>query len=182
MKENQPIPSAVADGLVSAKFGICIKRIDKTVLFQNPCSIAYCGNVVGTVCKTGCLEFYVESVHKHLNIGTQFFTNQKMHGGMHDVLLINDGNFLTTVFYPHELDQSELLRSLTEFGLTERELEVLFLMIKGITNETIEKKLFIAKQTLKTHINNIYKKLPGEVQSTVLKKRGGNQSQNETKI
>ncbi len=171
---GQPMISPSLGGQLSAKFGLCIKRIDKTVLFQNACSLSCCGNVVGEVCEKGCLEFYVEGNNKILNVGTQFFANQKMHGGVYDVLLINDGEFLTTVFYPHELEQNDILRILTEYKLSPREMEVLALMIKGMTNDEIEKKLFIAKQTLKTHINKIYKKLPDNIHSIVLQKRRKN--------
>ncbi len=43
--------------------------------------------------------------------------------------------------------------------LTEREKEVLKLILKGLKNKEIGEKLFISEQTVKTHINNIFKKL-----------------------
>ncbi len=44
-------------------------------------------------------------------------------------------------------------------GLTERELEVLKLVILGYNNKTIGKKLFITNHTVKAHLTQIYKKL-----------------------
>jgi len=43
--------------------------------------------------------------------------------------------------------------------LTERELEVLRLLAKGIRNEAIAEQLFISQQTVQTHVRNILAKL-----------------------
>jgi DNA-binding CsgD family transcriptional regulator len=45
------------------------------------------------------------------------------------------------------------------YGLTERQKEVYDLIIAGKTNKEIMTKLFIEQSTLKSHINQIYKKL-----------------------
>ena len=47
--------------------------------------------------------------------------------------------------------------------LSERELEVLQLIVDGMSNRGIAEKLIIGEGTVKTHINNIYSKL--DVQS-----------------
>ena len=44
-------------------------------------------------------------------------------------------------------------------GLTERQREVYDLILLGMTNKEIMSKLFIEQSTLKSHINQIYKKL-----------------------
>ncbi len=43
--------------------------------------------------------------------------------------------------------------------LTKRELEILHLVAKGLSNEEIGKKVFISGKTVKTHIRNIFDKL-----------------------
>lgn len=43
--------------------------------------------------------------------------------------------------------------------LSKRELEIISLVAHGLTNETISKKLFISKQTVKIHLNHIFHKL-----------------------
>jgi DNA-binding NarL/FixJ family response regulator len=43
--------------------------------------------------------------------------------------------------------------------LSERELEVLALLASGKTNAEIAKDLFVAVGTVKSHVNNIYRKV-----------------------
>ncbi len=44
-------------------------------------------------------------------------------------------------------------------NFTEREKEVLFLLLKGLNNKEISKRLFISNHTTKAHVASIYKKL-----------------------
>ena len=43
--------------------------------------------------------------------------------------------------------------------LTEREKEVLFLLVTGLPNKSLAKRLFVSSTTIKTHTLNIYKKM-----------------------
>jgi DNA-binding NarL/FixJ family response regulator len=43
--------------------------------------------------------------------------------------------------------------------LTEREAEVLELIARGRANKRIARELFVALSTVKTHVNNLYRKL-----------------------
>ena len=44
-------------------------------------------------------------------------------------------------------------------GLTDRELEILQLMVDGLSNPDIAKKLFVSRSTVKFHVSNILMKL-----------------------
>ncbi len=44
-------------------------------------------------------------------------------------------------------------------GLTERELEVLRAVARGLANQAISSELWITEQTVKFHLTNIYRKL-----------------------
>jgi NarL family two-component system response regulator LiaR len=48
---------------------------------------------------------------------------------------------------------------MTSFGLSERELDVLISMSKGLLYKEIADKLFISSNTVKNHLKSIYKKL-----------------------
>jgi len=54
-----------------------------------------------------------------------------------------------------EIDQNQI----EKLGISNRELEVLDLMAKGLTNEQSGDKLFISLNTVKTHTSNIFLKL-----------------------
>ncbi len=56
------------------------------------------------------------------------------------------------------------------FGLTEREREVLGLMVRGLSNQRITEDLHISIATIKTHINRIYGKLGVKNRMEALKK------------
>ena len=45
------------------------------------------------------------------------------------------------------------------YGLTERELEVLSLIVEGLTNPEIADRLIISRATAKTHVHSILQKL-----------------------
>jgi DNA-binding NarL/FixJ family response regulator len=44
-------------------------------------------------------------------------------------------------------------------GLTNRELEILSAVSRGLSNRTVAKELFLSDQTVKFHLHNIYRKL-----------------------
>jgi DNA-binding NarL/FixJ family response regulator len=47
----------------------------------------------------------------------------------------------------------------SEFGVTARELAILKALARGLSNQAIGKELFVAEQTVKFHLTNIYRKL-----------------------
>jgi len=56
-------------------------------------------------------------------------------------------------------DYNTLTRLKAEFGLTQREAEILELIALGFTNAELSEKLFVSENTIKYHIKNIYIKL-----------------------
>ena len=67
-------------------------------------------------------------------------------------------------------NKNEVKKSSALLGLTQREKEILKLVINGDTNLQIAKKLYVREITVKTHLNNIYRKLgvKTRVQATIL--------------
>lgn len=48
---------------------------------------------------------------------------------------------------------------LSEAGLTERELAMLKAVARGLSNKAISKEFWVSEQTVKFHLNNVYRKL-----------------------
>ncbi|EKQ66747.1 response regulator containing a CheY-like receiver domain and an HTH DNA-binding domain [Leptolyngbyaceae cyanobacterium JSC-12] len=71
--------------------------------------------------------------------------------------------------------QPEMEQMLGETPLTERELEILQLIVDGCSNAAIAEKLFISVGTVKTHVRNILNKLCADdrTQAAVLALRSG---------
>lgn len=58
-----------------------------------------------------------------------------------------------------EDERSIFYKNVEEYGLSEREIEVLLLISKGLKNDEIAEKLFVSVSTVKTHTRNIFTKL-----------------------
>jgi DNA-binding NarL/FixJ family response regulator len=46
-----------------------------------------------------------------------------------------------------------------DYGLTDREMQILGLLVEGLTKHSVAEKLFVSPGTIHTHVRNIYEKL-----------------------
>jgi len=65
------------------------------------------------------------------------------------------GNVFTTAGLTEDPGE----RAAKDAGLTERELVIIRAVARGLSNEAISKELWVAEQTVKFHLTNIYRKL-----------------------
>jgi hypothetical protein len=141
--------------------GICIKNQDQVIQFQNNLCVNSCGERCGQRCEDGCMKLFKRLEHFTADSeGVQLFKDESIDGAYYDVVVINDGEFLTTLLYPLSKKYNEKIQYLEKVGLTERELEIARLAMRGKTNAEMCERLNITKPTLRTHLNNIYKKVP----------------------
>ena len=67
-----------------------------------------------------------------------------------------EGTVYSAVGLPEKSDENDAARSA---GLTDRETTILKALARGLSNEAIGKELWVAEQTVKFHLTNIYRKL-----------------------
>lgn len=143
------------------EIGICIKNMDKEVLFQNDLCIKSCGMMVGKICTHPCMSEYSPIS------GMSLYKNTIIDNMSFDAVVINDGEKLTTLLHLNKKSEEEKQKEkekLLAFGLSKSETAIFLLVLDGKKNSQIIKELFISMSTLKTHLNNIYKKLPENYQ------------------
>ncbi len=149
------------EALTSGGAALCVKNLAGMVLYQNDACRDLCGEQVCAVCEKNCMQLYRRQPEApRREEGTQYFPNQKIEDRSFDVILINNGSYLNTILYPLERKRRADVDYLARWGLSRREKEIALLAIEGLTNEQIAKRLFVCLATVKTHLNNIYKKLP----------------------
>jgi len=67
-----------------------------------------------------------------------------------------------------------------KYALSEREIEVIELLVQGLTNQNISDRLHISVNTVKSHVKRIYKKLGVTNRLQLVNLLGGNGSCPET--
>jgi DNA-binding NarL/FixJ family response regulator len=97
-------------------------------------------NVIQTVLKGGASAYIVKSINP---IDLPSALRQAV-----------EGTVFSTIGLPDANDSPARAA-----GLTERETAILAALARGLSNEGIGKELFVAEQTVKFHLTNIYRKL-----------------------
>lgn len=151
------------------KLGYCRKDRQGRVLEQNEVCLKLCGNQFGKVCSDGCMEGFVPDVDRILERGIKAFRNKERPGGTADIVLIEDGSeMLTLLFAKDELLPAQLAK-FSQYSLTQAEQNVVSLILLGLSRKEIGKKLCVSLQTVKSHLNSIYKKIPLELKRSLRK-------------
>ena len=144
--------------------GICVKKIDQTVNFQNENCLKVCGNQNGKICDFGCIKILNRKNSEILNSpGMDLLPRSTIKGELCDVVVINDGQNLFSILLNLKDKIKIDFDYFKDFDFTQRELEVIKLRLEGKSNSEVCEILFIAKSTLKTHLNHIYQKLPSNI-------------------
>lgn len=90
-----------------------------------------------------------------------------------DAVVITTDGSVTTLLYDKSAEVEQRLKLLAPFRLSEAEVEITKQVLQGYSNREIAEHLFISKQTLRTHLNNIYKKIPTDFKDRLLRRGHG---------
>ncbi len=148
---------------LKTKLGICVKNQESTVTYQNDECIRLCGARMNDKCHESCMKNYQLDAPLVLNQGMKLIKNCDTANGKADAVVIHDGETITTLLYGLEDKAKNIATTLEEIkknDLTKSEITIVELILQGLSKKEMTKKLFVSEATIKTHLNNIYKKLP----------------------
>ena len=145
--------------LMDNDLGVCVKDAKGKVIQQNKLCLDICGDCLGKVCNVACMELYANDKSRQWNQwGSHVYKNSYAHDGFYDITLLCSNTHMITFLQPLEDSYKEALDYYKKINLTKREEEILSYIIRGASNADICDKISISKATIKTHINNVYKK------------------------
>lgn len=151
------------------KIGICIKSENLTVEYQNSKCQEICGNQEGQKCKKGCiLKLNADRSEQVPHSGFRLYRNMAIEDQIVDCIIAQDGEKIITLFLNSQEFIHNQLNLLKKYSLSVSELVIIKKFIEGYTNSEIAAQSFISKSTLRTHLNNIYKKLPAGLKESIL--------------
>ena len=158
--------------LFGADTGVCVKDTKGLVTHQNEACQQTCGDQAGHICTKHCMSnYHIPSDLPALLEGATVIKDMKIESTAghapqnYDVVILNNGDQIVTLLYPLKAKYEKETKFLNQLGLSPREREILGLVFEGRTRAQIAEQLHISLPTLKTHLNNIYKKLPMDVKS-----------------
>jgi DNA-binding CsgD family transcriptional regulator len=141
-------------------FAVCIKDSAGKVQMQNELCLGICGNYADKVCDIGCMELYAKDKSQQWqNWGSRVYNNSFVHNAYYDITLLCSDQHLITFLQPLKAKYEKALAYYKDINLTKREMEIVSLIVQGSSNTEICDHLSVSRATLKTHLNNIYKKV-----------------------
>ncbi|MDH3901566.1 MAG: LuxR C-terminal-related transcriptional regulator [Gammaproteobacteria bacterium] len=165
-ENSEGMNTMLRDALEAGKNAVCVKDSRKKVLMQDDHCRSICGDQLGKVCKHGCMELYAsDKFSQWQDWGSRVYQNSLIKGNYYDVTLLCSTESIITFLQPLKEKYEMALTYFRERGLTRREAEVIALTIRGLSNLDICEYLSISRATLRTHLNNVYRKFreSGEV-------------------
>jgi DNA-binding CsgD family transcriptional regulator len=156
--------------------GVCVINNDGIVIYQNDLVASSCANTCGKECtaKNHILCKYVDSFTE----GTVRIPIQQIHGKYYDVIGVGMKDYRMVYLVPIQSDKVDLLQELEASALTSKEKEVAALMIAEFSREEIARVLHVSENTIKTHIKNIYLKIPAKISELIRGKAPSNKLAN----
>jgi len=154
-----PMSMLLEESLESGDIAVCVKDAQRKVLMQNERCRQICGDHLGRTCEQGCMQlFEKDRFQQWKDWGTRVYKNSMINGSFNDVTLLCGKERIITFLQPLKDRYEKALAYYREKGLTRRESEVIALTIQGSSNTDICECLSISRATLRTHLNNIYRK------------------------
>jgi DNA-binding CsgD family transcriptional regulator len=156
---NELMGRLLEESLEAGDIAVCVKDAQKKILMQNERCRQICGDHLGRACEQGCMELFArDRFQQWKDWGMRVYRNSLINGSFNDVTLLCSKERVITFLQPLKDKYEKALAYYRGKGLTRRESQVIALTIQGSSNTDICECLSISRATLRTHLNNIYRK------------------------
>ena len=141
------------------------------------CSLGYCdlnSNPIANMFRHMCHKFskcdtsHIKSINCKMNDTPLFLELYRISNPQDNAT--SNAQYMGIIFDISYAMEESIFQICHEYSLTDREIEILNLLLKGATNEQICRDLFISLPTVKKHIASIYDKLGINSQKQILRK------------
>lgn len=171
-------------------FGLVVFDEYYNILEYNKLGIEYCGNITNQYGFNDIVKNFKRDIYKIIKqeedneeskyvFNSMKYTYRVIKGYM--VLIssnyksISDNNFRKDIMiYIYNINlmrkTNEINKFVNTYKLTKREIEVSKLICEGLSNKEIAEELFISSHTVKSHIDNIFRKLEVNNRVSVISK------------
>lgn len=138
----------------------CIRDSENNITYQNRNSKKKCSHLGHLLCQNRCLpHIKASSKINEVEFGPHYLKHKFIEGIEYDIILFKSFTKTLILLFPLKDQLINLKNKWSKKGITPREIEILTLKFYNKKNLDIAKTLFISKSTVKTHINNIFKKI-----------------------
>ncbi len=110
--------------------------------------------------------FYLDNLLTQINFEVKDF--EVIETLLRQIFLLIENKKLKEKLGRVDVDEKQVNDICKEHKITNREKEVLILMLQGISNKEISKKLFVTHGTVRKHLNSIYQKTGLETRQSLL--------------
>lgn len=150
--------------------GIMILNKNKSLLYLNKTAENICKELLPSKKKVESVNQLVSEIFPKMTLkmdlskNIQLFKHRSYYFQISSTIITTHNNDIDPVYVIY-ITKDMLKKSLNEndplikYNLTVREMEIIDLVKQGLTNNQIAQRLYISKHTVKTHLENIFKKL-----------------------
>lgn len=152
----------------SAGFGVCVVDLHGGSLYRNQScqEICACGPDACSTDSCPLAELLALTPQAPLG-GCHLVRAHEIRGQLFDVSLVRESDKIFRFLFPLDAKIATLNKVVKGHGLTPRELQVVTLAMLGLANDAIGTRLGMTRNTVRTHLKAIHRKLPRKASALI---------------
>lgn len=160
--------------------GLVVLNKSHSIIYNNNIAENFCMDILNG-CSSNPIEHIIDKLFKECQLkkieATPFLygTISKYTFKIASSIISNSFNGIDQLIYIYitkevEKNKKSFNRIALNYNLTNREIEVIELVAQGLSNKEISQRLFISYHTVKTHMENIFKKIEVDNRTSLIYK------------